>query len=177
MKKEDRIVQAPLRKLALVILALLVIQLLSGALMAGLKAATAAPTWPDINGSFIPSSMNSPGGGLMNLLENKITIHFIHRTLGYLIFILVVVWTARAFKTAGSGLFNKSKCLPLLTAGLQVILGILSVITSSRIIPNRWGLFEWMAQLHQLVALLFLLSLIRVLYLVRGHGQTQTTSR
>jgi len=59
-----------------------------------------------------------------------------------------------------------------LLVSLQVLLGILSVISSTRIIPNRWGLFEWMAQVHQLVAILLLLSLVGMLYLVRAGPKT-----
>ncbi|MES1216694.1 MAG: COX15/CtaA family protein [Bacteroidota bacterium] len=175
LKKENIINNSPLRKFTLLILSLLFLQLIYGALMAGHKAATAAPTWPDINGSYIPSNMFAPPAGLLNLLENKITIHFVHRSLGYLIFLLLIVWTRKAFKTSGSALFNKSKRLPLLIASTQVLLGILSVITSTSIVPNKWGLFEWMAQLHQFVAMLLLLSLIWMLYLIRG--QKQATSK
>jgi cytochrome c oxidase assembly protein subunit 15 len=45
----------------------------------------------------------------------------------------------------------------------------LTVLFSPGIIPNRWGLFEWMAQLHQLVAMFLLLSLFWVMYLVKGE--------
>ena len=171
VKQENIIINSSLRKFILFILALLFLQLIFGALMAGHKAASAAPTWPDINGSFIPSNMLASPAGLINLLENKITIHFIHRTLGYLIFILLIAWTVKAFKTSGSSLFNKSRSLPLFVAATQVLLGILSVITSVRIIPNKWGIFEWVAQLHQFVAMLLLLSLVWMLYLIRGKKQ------
>jgi heme a synthase len=171
VKNENIIVNSSLRKFTLFILTLLFVQLIYGALMAGHKAATAAPTWPDINGSLIPSNMFASPAGIVNLLENKITIHFIHRTLGYLIFILLIGWTIRVFKTSGSSLVNRSKRIPLFMAVLQVLLGILSAITSIRIIPNKWGIFEWMAQMHQLVAMLLLLSLIWMLYLIRGQKQ------
>jgi cytochrome c oxidase assembly protein subunit 15 len=174
--KEKIVRHTPLRKFTLLILGLLFLQLVYGALMAGHKAATAAPTWPDINGSYLPDNMFISPPGFLNLLENKITIHFMHRTLGYLIFILLVGWTVTAFKTSGTPLYNKSKRLPLVLVFLQVVLGILSVISSPRIIPNHWGLFEWMAQLHQLVAMLLLLSLVGMLYLVRP-ARKQATSR
>jgi len=48
-----------------------------------------------------------------------------------------------------------------------VALGIFSVLTSTGIIPGVWGTFEWMAQLHQLVAMLLLLSLIQLLFLIK----------
>src|SRR5665647_2042336 len=43
-----------LRKTTLVIFFILLVQLIYGAFMAGLHAATAAPTWPQINGQWIP---------------------------------------------------------------------------------------------------------------------------
>lgn len=150
-----------------VILALLAIQFIFGALMAGHKAATAAPTWPDINGSFLPDFMFRSPAGLVNLVENKITVHFIHRNLAYLIVILVVIWSIRAYRTSGSVLFNAQKKWPFIWVLLQVVLGILAVITSPQIVPNHWGLFEWMAQLHQLVAMMLLLSLVHMIFLLR----------
>jgi cytochrome c oxidase assembly protein subunit 15 len=32
---------------------------------------------------------------------------------------------------------------------------------------GTWGMFEWMAELHQLVGMLFLLVLVSMLYVVR----------
>ena len=64
--------------------------------------------------------------------------------------------------------------MPLTIVSLQVLLGILSVVTSIRIVPNHWGIFDWMARLHQLVAMLLLLSLMLMLYIVRSK-QTGNT--
>jgi len=166
--KEKIVINTSLRKLTWTILAFVFLQLIYGALMAGNKAATAAPTWPDINGSFIPPHMLASSDGYLNLLGNKITIHFIHRTLAYLILILIIVWTIRAYKISASSLFNKVKPLPIVIVCLQILLGILSVIMSIHIVPNRWGAFEWMAQFHQIVAILLLLSIIWMLYLIRN---------
>src|SRR5688500_4924998 len=54
---------------ALSILILVAIQFVFGALMAGHKAATAAPTFPDINGSFIPESLMRYKPLFINLIE------------------------------------------------------------------------------------------------------------
>jgi len=168
------IVNPSLRKLSWLLLSIVFIQLLYGALMAGHKAATAAPTWPDINGAFIPAHMFSAPDGLLNLLENKIAIHFIHRSLAYLIFVLIIVWTVKAYRIKTSSLFNKTKLLPVFIVSLQVLLGVLSVITSVHIVPNKWGIFEWMALVHQLVAMLLLLALVWMLYLVRNKQLTNS---
>src|SRR4030095_4135019 len=85
---EKRFINKPLKNFTLLIIVVLVLQLAFGALMAGHKAATVAPTWPDINGSFVPGNMFP--GGLLSLIENKITIHFIHRSLAYILFVLII---------------------------------------------------------------------------------------
>src|SRR4030095_2159657 len=165
---EKRIVNRSLNKFTWAIITVLVLQLAFGALMAGHKAATAAPTWPDINGTLIPSKMLSSPGGLLNLIENRITIHFFHRLLAYILFILILIWTWKTVKIKGSKLFLKTKWLPFLLVTTQVILGVFSVLTSVQIVPNHWGIFEWLAQFHQLIAMFLLLSLIWMAYLIKS---------
>lgn len=155
-------------KWTVAIIALLTIQLIYGALMAGHKAATAAPTWPDINGHILPPNMMANNEGLLNLVENKITIHFIHRGLAYLLLVLVAVLTYRLYKPGKPALLTKTGWWPMALVLLQILLGILAVLNSVKIIPNQWGVFEWFAQLHQLLAMFLLLSLVWILYIVRG---------
>src|SRR6187399_2148994 len=165
---EKRIINRPLKNFTWVIIGVLILQLAFGALMAGHKAATVAPTWPDINGTFIPAKMFSAPEGVLNLIENKITIHFFHRSLAYVLFLLILIWTWRAIKVSGSKLFLKTRWLPFLLVTTQVILGVFSVLTSIQIVPNHWGIFEWLAQFHQLIAMFLLLSLIWMAYLVKS---------
>ena len=149
------------------IIGLLIVQLVYGAFMAGLKAATAAPTWPDINGSWLPENTSSFGEthftGLSVLTAHPLVVHFIHRNLGYVIVILVSIWTFMAFKSGGSGLFRKTRSLPLTIALLQVVLGILTVLFSI-----DQTSFLWLAVAHQFVAMVFLLSLVLMIYIIRG---------
>jgi heme a synthase len=160
-----------LKKLVVTILILLAIQLTYGAFMAGLKAATAAPTWPDINGAFFPGSLTTYQGKqsavLSALVNNPIAVHFIHRNLAYIITVLILWWSFLAFKERRSRLFDKVKWWPLFLVSVQVALGIGAVLLSFKATPQGWGPFEWMAQLHQLVAILLLMSLVAVLYLLR----------
>jgi cytochrome c oxidase assembly protein subunit 15 len=159
-----KITHPTLNRFIWVILAFTGIQLIFGALMAGHKAATHAYTWPDINGSYFPPDMFK--NGLISIIENKITIHFFHRNLAYIIFILMLSWTIKARRIKVSFFFNKIKYWPLTLVLSQVILGIFSVVSSVEIVPNRWGTFEWMAQLHQLNVIFFLLSLVLILFVV-----------
>ena len=165
---EKRIVNRPLKIFTWEIMVVLVFQLAFGALMAGHKAATAAPTWPDINGSYIPTKMFSSPDGVLNLIENRITIHFFHRSLAYVLFILILIWTWKAISVSGSKLFLKTRWLPFMLVTTQIILGVFSVLTSVQIVPNHWGIFEWLAQFHQLIAMFLLLSLTWMAYLIKS---------
>jgi heme a synthase len=165
--EEKRIISRSLNRLVWIIIIIFLFQLAYGALMAGHKAATAAPTWPDINGDLIPSNILTSSEGLMGLIENKITIHFIHRLLAYLLLFLITYFTWKAFKTYGNSLYRKTRWLPLVLVVAQVLLGIFSVLESVHIVPNHWGVFEWMAQLHQLAAMFLLLSLVWMNWLVK----------
>jgi heme a synthase len=147
-----------------------VVQLLYGALMAGHKAASAAATWPDINGSlFQPPGLIKPGHGLLNFIDNRIMVHFIHRGAAYLILIAGIWLTVLLFKKVSTeSQLYKARWFPIGVISLQVLLGICSVLTSTGIVPNKWGTFEWMAQLHQLTGMALLLILVYFLYLTRG---------
>lgn len=164
VKKQDLVFHPSLKKNIWVIVSLLFIQLIFGALMAGHKAATAAPTWPDINGSFIPSYVFSRPEGMISIIKNPVVIQFIHRSIAYIIALLTLIWTFRALKINASRSFSIVRVFPCFLVCIQVFLGILTVLTSIQIRVARWNIFEWMAQLHQLVAILFLLSLLTVLY-------------
>ncbi|MDP1811199.1 MAG: COX15/CtaA family protein [Sediminibacterium sp.] len=174
VKDEQRIQNNSLRQWNGVLLTLLIVQLLYGALMAGHKAAATAPTWPTINGEWVPEKLWNDQSLFLNLVNNTVLIHFIHRGLAYLLFVLVLIWSLKLFKTNGSDLFKKTRWWPLAIVLLQLILGIASVLTSNDIIPGNWGVFEWMAQLHQLAGMLLLLSLVWMLFVLRGEqGYTE----
>jgi cytochrome c oxidase assembly protein subunit 15 len=165
VKQEDRTQHPPIKKLLLVLLILMAVQLMYGALMAGHKAATVASTWPTINGSWYPDSIWRDRPVLLNLIDNPITIHFIHRNLAYIILVLIIVWYGKTSRMQLPALVRRYLRWPLLLVVIQVMLGILALLTSREILPNHWGNFEWMAQIHQLVAMFLLLSLVGMLFL------------
>lgn len=164
--KTDFVVNPSLKKTTICLIALVTVQLFYGAFMAGLKAASAAPTWPSINGMILPNTMF--GKGLVNgLFFNPVTIHFIHRSLAYIIFIVVMRWWYKTKKESAYRLFYKAKNYPVYFVLLQVFLGISAVLLSPKIVLGSFGIFEWVALLHQLVGMLLLLSLVANVYLIR----------
>lgn len=168
------ILGSSLKNFALVITILLTVQLTYGAFMAGLKAGVFAPTWPDINGQIFPTSVTTLNGKhiswLSSLIDHPLMIHFIHRTLGYIIAVLIGIWTVISWERKESSLFNAIKILPLVFVLIQVILGVYATITSFKSAPQVWGIFEWNAQLHQLNAIFLLLALCTVIFSIRKTG-------
>jgi heme a synthase len=158
--KEQLVSNQPLKKFTGWLIGLLLIQLIYGAFMAGLKAAVYAPTWPDINGSFLPNG-GSPSTGVLKLFDNPIMVHFIHRNLAYLITLLIIVWYYNSRKIESSSLFTKTNWLPLVIVFFQLLLGILTVLNS----PNESALL-WFGVIHQFVAMVLLLALVFEFYLL-----------
>jgi cytochrome c oxidase assembly protein subunit 15 len=165
--KEQLFIHRPLRRLTIWLVILTAMQLIYGAFMAGLKAAPAAPTWPDINGTWLPFSFTSFAGksynGLSFLTNNPIVIHFIHRNLAYIIFILVCIWWWKASKIKGTKTFQFSKWILPALVFIQLVLGILTLLN----VLNK-DAFLWLGVAHQFTAMLILLSMCWILYLVRN---------
>ncbi len=144
---------------------LLTVQLIYGAFMAGLKAAMAAPTWPDINGDMIP-----PGLMQNNWFSYPINVHFVHRSLAYILFAVIIIGFVRMRKAARQAqvtTLGSTALWTLILVIFQVLLGIFTVLSAPQIVPGHFGLFEMFAELHQLVAMSLLMSLVFSLYLIR----------
>lgn len=160
-------VQPGLKKLNLLIIVVLVLQLVYGAFMAGLHAAVAASTWPDINGLLFPTGMFTQGSFITDITHNLITVQFIHRGLAYLLTLLVLIWWWKARQTGAHTLLHKLHFVPLLLVLLQVLLGVLTVLNSKVHIPLGFAI------VHQCVGMLLLLSLVTTLYMSKardGYG-------
>lgn len=160
MPVKEILVAPGLKKLNGWLLGLLSLQLFFGALMAGLHAALAASTWPDINGAWVPAGMFTQGNFLADLTHNTQTIHFVHRNLAYLITILVVIWWWKAAsETPEHSLLHRVRYLPLLLVLVQVLLGVLTLLGSQIHIPILQAI------LHQGVGMLLLLVLVWTYFL------------
>jgi cytochrome c oxidase assembly protein subunit 15 len=161
----QRVVAPGLLRGAVLLTVLIFVQLTFGAFMAGLKAAATAPTWPTINGMIVPKGVFEVGF-LHNIIYSKIAVHFIHRSLAYLIALFILIWWFNAKSIITSSAFNKAKNLALFLVIAQVVLGIFTVITSPQIEAGKFGLFEWLAEMHQLTGMLLLLSMVSSVYIV-----------
>lgn len=156
------VINPALRKGILFILVVLAVQLVYGGFMAGLKAAVSAPSWPDINGHFIPPTIGELSPWPQNLVNNNLTIHFIHRGLAYLLVLLAAVWFIRARGEKESQLFVWTRTAFLLLVLLQVLLGIFTVLNAtyaSRLVV--------LGVAHQFTAMLLLIATVLLFFLLR----------
>ncbi|PUZ26867.1 cytochrome c oxidase assembly protein subunit 15 [Chitinophaga costaii] len=159
---KEILAQPHLKKLNILLLAVLLVQLVYGAFMAGLHAALAASTWPDINGLMLPQGMFTQGGFIADITHNLITIQFIHRGLAYLLTFLILLWWWKARQMGAHTLLHKLHFIPLLLVLIQVLLGVLTVLNSKVHIPIGFAI------VHQGVGMLLLLSLVSTYYVSRA---------
>ncbi len=147
-----KVEQKNIRPYLYLIFFLLFFQLVYGGFMAGLKAAASAPTWPDINGSFLPLAMFELSPWAKNVVDNPIMIHFIHRTLAYVLLLVVFLYFFQSKKIIHHRLFAQLNNLFLVLFLTQVLLGILTVLNAT----DKMSLV-WLGVAHQFVAMCIVL--------------------
>ncbi len=156
----EYVTDAKMHRLTLWILVLLVVQLVFGAFMAGLKAANFATSWPLINGEFMPSSMMNDT--LSTFTHDPLAVHFIHRNLAYILTAFFTFWYFKAKKINTNGLFKKIRTIPLLIVLLQVLLGIFTVL-----LANNKSALLWLGVAHQFTGMMLLLVTVSLLFLLK----------
>ena len=166
---QSKIDAAPIRNILITITVLFFLQLMYGGFMAGLRAAKTAPTWPSINGAYFPDAITEITPWTKNLLHNPITIQFIHRSIGYLLALLSLIFIYFAAKEKNNALFNKVKYLFILLMMLQVFLGIFTLLNATSNIR-----FIWLGVLHQFNAMLLLVCLVSLLFMVEKTKEKST---
>jgi len=135
---------ARLRFGALVLAALLLLQIYLGALVAGLDAGLVFNTWPLIDGALVPSPERlwfiQPAW--RNLFENTLTVQFNHRMAAYAIWALAMLHAYDAWRSRA----NSGGALVLAGAvTLQAGLGIVTLLYQAPL-PLALG--------HQVLAIL-----------------------
>ncbi|WP_126976568.1 heme A synthase [Frigidibacter oleivorans] len=150
------------------------LQILLGALVAGIDAGRSFPTWPLMNGSlfpadafYVPDGQGGSGPVWRAFFENPGLVQFVHRMAGYLLFVFgIVVWLRgrRSVHAATRAAFHAVFAMLV----IQVALGIVTVVHAA---PLPLGLA------HQLGAVVLWVLILRARHLaqypvvqsLRGH--------
>ena len=116
--------------LGMATIAILFVQLLYGAWVAGLTAGQVANSWPGMQGRFFPAGVDWSQGAAHALTNDPYLIHFIHRWCAWVVVAAMIVF-ARAIKRTG----ERAPSIAVHAAfGTQVLLGIFTVLTGVNII-------------------------------------------
>lgn len=115
------------------------LQILLGALVAGIDAGRAFPTWPLMNGQFFPADAfyvpDGQGGSLPvwhAFFENPGLVQFVHRMSGYLLLVFCIVVWLRGRKSAyqaTQAAFHQVMAMMV----VQMVLGIATVLTVAHV--------------------------------------------
>ena len=115
------------------------LQILLGALVAGIDAGRGFPTWPDMNGTFFPADafyvLDGAGGSLPvwhAFFENPGLVQFVHRMSGYALFAFGLVVWLRGRKSAHRATRRAFDWVMTMLFG-QVVLGIATVLTAAQL--------------------------------------------
>ena len=130
------------------------LQILLGALVAGIDAGRAFPTWPLMGESFFPAdAFYLPDGGpaLLAFFENPGLVQFVHRMAGYLLFVVAIVVWRKARRSSHPATRTAFDWMAVMVFG-QVVLGIVTVLHAA---PLALGL------LHQLGAVVLWVLILR----------------
>lgn len=150
---------------------LLCIQIFVGGVMSGMKAAVTYPTWPDMNGEFMPSVIFEASSwswfNFNNYDQNLFMpalVQTIHRLVAYSVVIYAVVLLPKVIRMAADRLTKMGAYLVAVLLVMQVLLGIATVVNSKSTIPVGYGVAHQVMALFLLTACLhlnFRLSLVR----------------
>jgi cytochrome c oxidase assembly protein subunit 15 len=108
------------------------LQIVLGALVAGIDAGRAFPTWPLMGDSFLPPYPFDLEPVWHNFFENDGLVQFIHRMSGYLLFAFgVVVWLRGRKSSYQATQMAFHQVMAMLV--VQMALGIAAVLTSAHV--------------------------------------------
>jgi heme a synthase len=132
-----------------IVAAVLFIQLLLGAWVAGLRAGHAAYDWPLMNGRLIPQ-IDWSGGVVWTLTHDPFLLQFLHRWWAF-VAVAALVWLGRRVRKTDRG----ASVLVHSAFGVMVLLGIATVMS---------GVSLWIAASHQLVGALLVAATARAMH-------------
>ena len=154
-------------KLLVGVLFITLIQMIFAGLMSGMKAGLFYPTWPDMNGRFIPEVLlNQANWTWVNLTNYDsfvfapALVQFVHRALAYILLLLtsLMYFKLRVKVNRLSKFWLDASFVFIL---FQILLGILTLININAGIPLFYGV------MHQLIGILFYISLLFLFFALR----------
>lgn len=139
--------------------AVLCVQIVWGAFVAGLRAGKFYPTFPLMGGRLVPPDLLTLDPLTRNFLENPSAVQWTHRVVGTLLLVIAAAFVARVFRSRTDGMSRRLGAILLTLISTQYVLGILTLI---HLVPVSIGV------IHQAVALVILGAWLWWLHHVRN---------
>jgi heme a synthase len=147
------------RAFARILPSLVFVQVLTGGLVAGIRAGSAYNTFPLMNGSLIPPEILMLTPWWKNFFYNMATVQFVHRLVaGIVVLAVLLTWLKVVRARPMPSRARSSAHLVLALLALQVTLGVLT-LTHGVPLP--------LAALHQAAALLLFASALNLSHTLR----------
>jgi cytochrome c oxidase assembly protein subunit 15 len=164
--RNDYGIYAPKQKrIAAAVIALLFVQLFLGGILSGMKAGLAYPTWPTMNGQWVPSALSSMPVRWSGILYydpqaywEQSLIQFVHRCTAYLLVIVVIYFLFQLRGLSKDKVFNAGVRLFPFAVLLQATIGTITVLHCVGKVPVFWGV------MHQAGAMLLLANTTFIYY-------------
>ena len=126
-------------RMAALLLALVFVQVVLGALVAGLKAGLIYNTWPDMNGQWFPSDYWSVGNPALSFFESHAAAQFNHRMTAYALGIAALVQLWLVCREPAAGPVRVSALVLCAAVFVQMSLGIATLLAH---VPLHLGLLH-----------------------------------
>jgi cytochrome c oxidase assembly protein subunit 15 len=149
-KTENNVLTLKIKKYLNVFFAILLVQIIYGAFVAGLRAGKICNTFPLMCDSLVPDIFSN-GSLVHTIFESHMGVQFIHRTLAYIVFVFALFIWWQAKKQECFLPIKKAANILVAVVSLQFLLGVITILYA---VPISMGV------IHQLGAfLLFAVTL------------------
>ena len=108
--------------------ALLAVQIVWGALVAGLKAGLLFGTFPLIDGSLVPPGWRTLDPALLDFVQNPGTVQWVHRLLGTVLFVAAIIVFLQVRRIAPDRRTHRLNVALLSLIASQYVLGVLTFV-------------------------------------------------
>lgn len=147
-----------IKRYAKIMFGLIVLQIIYGAFVAGLKAGLFYNTFPKMSDSFMPETVTAYEPFWKNLLENPSGVQFIHRCLAYIVAVFVLFVWEHARTIQLTSLQRKASNVMLATVAIQFILGVITLLYA---VPVTMGVLHQTGAFFLFTSALFFIHSLR----------------
>ncbi len=152
-----------LKRLGIALTVVISLQIILGGIMAGVKAGSYYPTWPDMNGEIIPPIVFDRSAwhveNFVNYEQSSFLpalVQILHRAVAYLLIINVLYYFLYAFSSHIKGPFRTGLFLLITMLAIQFLLGVFTVIYCVGSTPLGLGVMHQAGAIILLSIALFL---------------------